>query len=183
MFKSLLSCMTLCDSMNYSPSGSSVHGILQARILKWVAMPFSRGSSQPRDWTRVSYSLLHFHCHHIDSIFIASHRQKCTPTCCSHKIIFKAKYYYSPSFLWANNSPLGWESHFHPEEREGDSMPCLLSSCKNSQNMSVRLHTWTHGKRHPAAGPARASRERVWTGRWALQESQIHAYGGKVIPF
>ena len=37
-----------------SPPDSSVHGILQARILEWVAIPFSRGSSQPRDWTRVS---------------------------------------------------------------------------------------------------------------------------------
>ena len=36
------------------PPGSSLHGILQARILEWVAIPFSRGSSQPRNWTRVS---------------------------------------------------------------------------------------------------------------------------------
>ena len=48
------SCPTLCDPMDYSPPGSSVHGILQARILEWVAMPFSRGSSQPRDRTQVS---------------------------------------------------------------------------------------------------------------------------------
>ena len=40
---------TLCDPMDYSPPGSSVHGILQARILKWVAMPSSRGPLQPRD--------------------------------------------------------------------------------------------------------------------------------------
>ena len=40
--------------MACSPPGSSVHGILQARILEWVAIPFSRGSSPPRDWTRVS---------------------------------------------------------------------------------------------------------------------------------
>ena len=39
----------------YSPPGSSVHGILQARILEWVAIPFSRGSSQPRDWTQISH--------------------------------------------------------------------------------------------------------------------------------
>ena len=44
--KSLQSCPTLCDSMNCSPPGSSVHGILQARILEWVAIPSSRGSSQ-----------------------------------------------------------------------------------------------------------------------------------------
>ena len=42
--------------MDYSLSGSSVHGILQARILQWVAISFSLGSSQPRDWSPVSYS-------------------------------------------------------------------------------------------------------------------------------
>ena len=41
--------------MHCSPPGSSVHGILQTRILEWVAMPSSRGSSQPRDWTQVSH--------------------------------------------------------------------------------------------------------------------------------
>ena len=49
--QSLQSCPTLCNPMDYSPPGSSVHGILQARILGWATMPFSRGSSQPRDRT------------------------------------------------------------------------------------------------------------------------------------
>ena len=48
------SCLTLCGSMDCSPPGSSVHGILQARILEWVAIPFSRGSSRPSDRTWVS---------------------------------------------------------------------------------------------------------------------------------
>ena len=48
------SCLTLCDLMDCSPPGSSVRGILQARILEWVVIPFSRGSSQPRDQTQVS---------------------------------------------------------------------------------------------------------------------------------
>ena len=48
------SCLTLCDPMNYSLLGFSVHGILQARILKWHSVPFSRGSSWPRDQTYVS---------------------------------------------------------------------------------------------------------------------------------
>ena len=48
------SCPTLCDPMNCSSPGSSVHGNLQARILEWVAIPFSRGSSPPRDQSRVS---------------------------------------------------------------------------------------------------------------------------------
>ena len=47
-------CLTLCDPMDCSLPGSSVHGILQARILQWVALPFSRGFSQPRDQTQVS---------------------------------------------------------------------------------------------------------------------------------
>ena len=46
---------TLLDSMEYNPPGSSVHGIFQARILEWVAMPSSRGSSQPKDLTCISY--------------------------------------------------------------------------------------------------------------------------------
>ena len=48
------SCPTLCDPMDCSLPGSSVHGIFQARVLEWVAISFSRGSSWPRDWTRVS---------------------------------------------------------------------------------------------------------------------------------
>ena len=44
------SCLTFCDTMDYT-----IHGILQTRILEWVAIPFSRGSSQPRDQTQVSH--------------------------------------------------------------------------------------------------------------------------------
>ena len=55
--QSVPSCWTLCDPTDHSPPGSSVHRILQARILEWVAMPSSRGSSQPRDQAQVSPSL------------------------------------------------------------------------------------------------------------------------------
>ena len=48
--------LTLCNLMDCSPPGSSVHGISQARILEWVAISFSRGSSRPRDWAHVSSS-------------------------------------------------------------------------------------------------------------------------------
>ena len=47
---SVVACPTLCDPIDYR-----VHGILQARILEWVAFPSSRGSSQPRDGTQVSH--------------------------------------------------------------------------------------------------------------------------------
>ena len=48
------SCPTLCDPMVYSLPGSSVYGFLQAGILEWVAVSFSRGSSWPRNWTQIS---------------------------------------------------------------------------------------------------------------------------------
>ena len=48
-------CQILHDPMDSSPPGSSVHGIFQARILQWVAISFSRGSSQARDWTHISW--------------------------------------------------------------------------------------------------------------------------------
>ena len=51
--ESLQSCPTLCNPIDYNLEGSSVHGIRQARILEWVAIPFSRGSSNPgiESWT------------------------------------------------------------------------------------------------------------------------------------
>ena len=48
------SCLTLCKPVDCNPSGSSVHGIFQARILEWVPISSSRGSFWPRDWTYVS---------------------------------------------------------------------------------------------------------------------------------
>ena len=48
------SCPTLCDPVDCSLPGSSVHGIFQAIVLEWIAISFSSGSSQPRDWTQVS---------------------------------------------------------------------------------------------------------------------------------
>ena len=57
--KSLHLCPTPCDPKGYSPPGSSVHGLLRARILEWVAMPSSRRSSWPRDptWSLMSLAL------------------------------------------------------------------------------------------------------------------------------
>ena len=54
--KVIQSCLTLCDPLDHSLPGSSVQGILQARILEWLVIPFSRGLSQPRDQIQV---LLH----------------------------------------------------------------------------------------------------------------------------
>ena len=54
------SCLTLCDPMDCNLPGSSVHGIFQVRILEWVAISSSKGSSQPRDQTCLSLRLLHW---------------------------------------------------------------------------------------------------------------------------
>ena len=53
--KSLQSRPTLCNPVYCNPPGSSVHGILQARILEWVAVPSSQASTRPRDWTHISF--------------------------------------------------------------------------------------------------------------------------------
>ena len=49
------SCPTLCNPVDYSPPGSSVYGMLQARILEWVAISFPRGSSRPKDRAQVTH--------------------------------------------------------------------------------------------------------------------------------
>ena len=54
MYMSAQSCPTLCNPQGCSPPGSLVHGMSQARILEWVAISFSGGSSWPRGWTRIS---------------------------------------------------------------------------------------------------------------------------------
>ena len=54
MYVCVQSCPTLCDPMDCSPPGPSVHGILQARILEWIAISYSRGSSRPRNQTWIS---------------------------------------------------------------------------------------------------------------------------------
>ena len=75
MHKHALSCVWLCELMNYSLPDSSVHGILQARILEWVAISFSRGSSQLRDWTHISCvscigRQILYHQHHLSETFL-----------------------------------------------------------------------------------------------------------------
>ena len=67
------SCLTLCNPVDFSQPGSSDHGILQARILGWVAVPSSRDSSLPRDQTHISYFYwtgrqFLYHYHHLGSL-------------------------------------------------------------------------------------------------------------------
>ena len=75
------SCPTLCNPMDCSLSGSSVHGIFQAKVLVWVAISFSRGSSRPRDWTQVSCiaGRFFYHLSHIHQSSVTGSFPKLTP--------------------------------------------------------------------------------------------------------
>ena len=64
------SCLTLCDPMDYSLLGSSIHGIFQARVLEWVAISSSRVSSQPRDQTQVFCIAADIYCSNLCSLLI-----------------------------------------------------------------------------------------------------------------
>ena len=75
---SCFSSVRLCDHMDCSPPGPSVRGILQARILEWIAMPSSRVSSQPRDWTLIFYvscigSWVPYHWRYLGSPYVYIH--------------------------------------------------------------------------------------------------------------
>ena len=84
-------CPTLCDIMDDSPPGSSVHSIRQARILEWVAIPFSRGSSWPRDRTWVSHNAGRFfsHLNHPGSQH-HQHTSSPAPVWASSSLVFSA---------------------------------------------------------------------------------------------
>ena len=86
------SCPTLCDPMDSSLAGSSVHRILQARILEWEAVPFSRGSSQPRRRTQVSQIAGGFFTicatrEALDSVFIPRQRIKMQTSLCLQRSV------------------------------------------------------------------------------------------------
>ena len=89
--KLLQSCLTLCDPMDCSLTGSSVHGILQARILEWVAISSSRGSSRPRDRNHFSCvscigRQILYHQHHLGSVTI------CLRNCALLNIVKRMKH-------------------------------------------------------------------------------------------
>ena len=85
-------CLTLCDPMDCSPPGSSVHGILQLKILECVAISFSRASSWPRDWTRVFCmgGWVLYHWHQRGATILVLHRAySCPRTDSKSNLLFK----------------------------------------------------------------------------------------------
>ena len=89
-----LPCLTLCDPVDRSPPGFSVHEILQARILEWVAISFSRGSCQHRDWTRISWigRQVFYHCATWDASYTEFHRKMIMMQISSFVGVFKLQF-------------------------------------------------------------------------------------------
>ena len=158
-------CSTLCIPLDYSPTGSSVQGISQARILEWVAISYSRASSQPRDWTLIS-------CFGRCILYKLSHMGSPCPSCgtrlklsqISSQIAFSKSEYYQkrdrkisvrswvpwfPDDSMVKNQPanagdtsslLGWGRS--PEDRKGN--PLQYSSLGNPMNRGA-LQSIVHG--------------------------------------
>ena len=124
------SCPTLCDPTDCSPPGFSVHGILQARILEWIAIPFSRGTSQPRDWTLVSCLTGRFF------TIWASGKSLLGKGCCL-----------CPRSAWCSSNVLCYSSlrlaHFSALPRQGQADPSQASSSQPSTFLQTN-HSFIH---------------------------------------
>ena len=138
-------CLILCNTMDYT-----VHGILLARILEWVAFLFSRGSFQPRDWTRVSP-----HCRRI--LYQLSYKG-------SPRILVWVAYPFSSRFSWPRNwtgSP-ALQAHSLSTELSGKlrSLFCDPSAQTSNMAQSPRSGTETH---FAASGKNwKVTRKRTW---------------------
>ena len=121
--ESLQQCPTLCNPMNCGTPGPSVHGILQARILEWIIIPFSRGSSRPRNRTLVSHFLRLLHCRQ-------SYRYLCP------KLTWTSFLFPTPS---AYLFPPIWNLHcFHSV------FQIIAPSCPNQESMCTPILHFLH---------------------------------------
>ena len=114
-----------------SPPGSSVHGILQTRILEWVAIPFSRGSSQPRDWTQVScIAGRFFYClsHQVGMLLLLLSRFSCVRLCATPEM---AAHQAPPCLGFSRQEPwsgLPFPSPMHESEKWKESHSVVSDS-------------------------------------------------------
>ena len=127
--KSLQSCLTLGDHVNYSPPGSSVHGILQAKILGLVAIPFSRETSQPKDGTWVSHIAGRF--------FTVCDTREALVVCITYVIFWYPINVFKPCCLMIWTSPCAWHDVAESKHRCGQGGAFNLS-------LSPTTDIWGH---------------------------------------
>ena len=160
---------TLCDPMDCSPSGSTVNGILQVKILEWVAILFSKGSSLPRDWLQVSWIVGRF-------FTIWATREAQTnlgvtqmghePTILGCFIVVRGKLESSmeaSSFLLPLSSPSHCVTGFTKRKRKKNKMEKFLNctntgeTCSASRNPASPSGTWQTDSgvnRAPSSNPS-----------------------------
>ena len=143
------SCLTLCDPMDCSPPGFSVRGISQARILEWVAISFSRGSSPPRDcidrWSQPKYQT-HVSC--IGSVFLTTETPQKTTACVADQIILKyylSKVWSLPVAQTAKNLPVMQD----PWVRK---IPFTVVYIDYLESTKISILTWAPPEADPGSG-------------------------------
>ena len=109
-------CPTLCHPMDCSPPGSSVHEIFQARILEWVAISFSRGSSQPRDQTWVSCIAGRFFTIRTTGEVLANYKNKFCLTLCFKYTLCLPSYVRLFATLWTTTPQVPLSIGFSRQE-------------------------------------------------------------------
>ena len=151
------SCPTLCDRIDCSPPGSSIHGIFQTRVLDWVAISFSRGSSWPRDWTQVSH--------------VAGRRFTVWATREAHSGIWEAqnslRKILAPllALLQTLSQAPPWDVGLPPSKNKTTSLICVTASYSAYWPSSIR-NIWIFSIRYTVLIPVTSQRAQVRSGNF-----------------
>ena len=147
-------CPSLCNTMDYSSPGSSVHGILQERILEWVDIPFTRRSSWPRDQTWVSCIAGRLFTVSANNLHGVTQSAKAEPT---------------------------WRARAQPLCRLGASLVAQL--VKNSPAMR-EIPGWSLGQENPLEeGMATHSSILAWEGLWTEEPGRLQSMGSQRVGY
>ena len=175
--KSFQSCQTLCNPMDCSLPGSSVHNILQARILDWVAIPFSRGSSWPRDQTCISYiscigSRVLYPLSHLGSPFFSLGGSKVTQPL----TLYPTQVLWFPLLIAtaSNSLPNNWISRPRASRRDVQELEASVYLIVTSYHLYLKIRLEpNHVSRHHLGADATYSCLCAAVGSWRLPVSAL----------
>ena len=170
------SCLTLCDPMDYSLPGSSVHGIFQAIVLEWIAISFSRGSSQPRDRIQVS-RIVDRHCTVWTTREVLLLLLSCfsrVPLCATPEI---AAHQAPPSLGFSRQehwSGLPFPSPVHESEK-GKWSHSVVSDTERPHGLEPTrlLHPWDFPGKSTGVGCHCLLRGKSWKWKWKWSRSVV----------